>query len=85
MRRVLPIIGVCAAVGMVAACGQERRVSIDQTPEPARSAILAEAAGDPIVKIVTGSYGGKQCFTVAVERPSRTSWFSVDASGRPCQ
>lgn len=76
---------LCAIV-VSPACGQGgRTVTIEQTPDPVRKAILSEAAGDPIVRITRGTYAGKCCYTVAVERSDRRSWYSVDELGHPCE
>lgn len=81
LRTLILSAGICLS----SACGQGvRTVTIEQTPEPVRKAILSEAAGDPIVRITQGTYAGKQCFTVAVARADRRSWYSVDELGRPC-
>ena len=75
-----------SALCLTSACGQGgRTVTIEQTPDPVRKAILSEAAGDPIVRITRGTYAGKRCYTVAVDRSDRRSWYSVDELGRPCE
>ena len=76
---------LCAVV-LSSACGQGgRTLTLEQTPDPVRKAILSEAAGDPIVRIIRGTYAGKRCYTVAVARSDRRSWYSVDELGRPCE
>jgi hypothetical protein len=77
---------IMCVVFLSSACGQgARTLSIEQTPDPVRKAILSEAAGDPIVRITRGTYAGKRCYTVAVARSDRRSWYSVDELGRPCE
>ncbi len=83
------ILMLSAAVFLTAACGQggqgSRAITLDQTPEPVRKAILNEAAGDPIERITQGTFAGKECYTVSVARADRRSWYCVDNQGRTCE
>ncbi|MBA3936844.1 MAG: hypothetical protein H0X38_05230 [Planctomycetes bacterium] len=86
MTIAIRILILSAAVLLTSACGQgDRAITLDQTPEPVRTAILNEAAGDPIERITQGIFAGKECYTVAVARADRRSWYCVDNQGRTCE
>jgi uncharacterized membrane protein YkoI len=78
------VIGLGAAVSQGARADekQEKIVSIDQIPAPARTALLSEAKGEPIRRVEIEMENGRSVYEGVVQKGSEEMGITVDAQGR---
>jgi hypothetical protein len=67
---------------IASADGDEKVVSIDQIPAPARASLVREAKGDPIVRVELENRKGKTTYEGVVKHGDDLIGINVDADGK---
>lgn len=60
----------------------EKVVSLDQIPAPAKASLVREAKGDPIVRVEVESHKGKTIYEGVVKHGDDLIGINVDADGK---
>jgi hypothetical protein len=77
----LRTLALALAVGALAACGDGRRIALDQVTPQARTTIARIAGPDRIAAIHQDDSGPRVLYHVVVERRDKRTTYTVDAAG----